>query len=585
MRNKLLVLAVVLGLGTISASAQTTVAITYAGDSMGANYCPPPVQPWIYVYGTATGYSSGDSISVYIDFGDGHDTTISDSISQTWFWASPNHTYTAKGIYNVRYIATGPDGNADTLDVPAEIVIGDTCGNISGKTYNDMNANCVYDAGDVILTWMPVELFYNSQSLGWSYSDQNGDYFFSAPTGNSYVVKMGAQASAFGYSVSCPASGQYNIASVPSSGNDFGMTCLNGFDLQAHIYSQRFRPTTVSHIYPAVSNAYCMPVSGQAKLVIDDPRLTYVGAQNPPNQISGDTLIWNFSNLSNNNYWYWWYNSLGYVQVLTDVNAVLGDTICVTLIVVPSSGDVNPSNNTAIICREISNSLDPNEKSVSPVGEGVNGNVAPNTEFTYFVQFQNTGNDTAYNIYILDTLDADLDLSTFAPIASSHSMVADMLPGNVARFTFANIMLVDSFMNEPLSHGWVSYKISAKPGLTNGTQIHNTADIYFDFNSPVITNTTVNTIDISLGVNESGVAQNNVTVYPNPASNNILVTLSEKQIGAELSIVDALGQTVLKTKTNQQEINLNVCNLPTGIYNLIVNSKEQTSNGRLIIVR
>ena len=580
----------VLGLATVSANAQltTTVTITSWGDSTWSNvYCPPPVQPYFYISGDAAGYVAGDSVDVFLDFGDGQDTLVREQIWTQWngYWgASVYHTYNAKGIYNVRYIATGPDGNADTVDVAAEIVVGDTCGNISGKIYHDMNSDCQFNAGDVALPYAPVQLFYNSQNIGWGYTDQNGDYFLNAPTGNVYEVKLGGQMAIYGYSVTCPASGKYSIPALPSTGNDFGLTCTSGFDLQANVWSQRFRPGVVSSIYPYVFNASCSPVSGQAKLILDDPRLTYVGATNPPNQISGDTLIWNFTSLNNTSYWYWWYNSMGTVKVLTDVNAILGDSICVKFMVTPTSGDLNPANNTVVVCREISNSLDPNAKQVSPVGAGPSGNVPQNTEFTYNVQFQNTGTDTAYNIYILDTLDADLNVSTFTPVASSHPMKVDILPGNVARFTFSNIMLVDSFKNEPLSHGWVSYKISAKPNLSNGTQLKNTAYIYFDFNSAVVTNTTLNTVGDLSGVNELQPSPF-ISLYPNPTSSNIVITLHEKQLGADILLIDALGQVVMREKATEKEINMNVSTLPAGIYTLKLNTGENTAGKKVVIIK
>ena len=588
MKTKLLMLATVLTLGIMSATlkAQTSVTISYAGDSSWGSYCPPPVQAWINVSGMATGYNaSTDSISVYMNFGDGHDTTIKSPLYQTWYGAYCYHTYTAKGIYNVQYIATGPDGKADTLIVPAEIAVGDSCGNISGKVYLDANGDCQYNSGEVEGQYMPVQLIYNGNIVGWTYTDSVGNYFFSGPSGNTYTIMIGSQLANFGYTAVCPVSGQYVVSSFPATGNDFGLTCTSGFDLQAYLWSQRFRPGFTSYMYPYYLNGSCMPVTGQVKLLLDDPRLTFVAAQNAPDLISGDTLIWNFSNSNNSNYWNWWNSYIGSVQVLTDVNAVLGDSICMTLFVTPLSGDMDPTNNAVKLCKVISNSLDPNIKEVAPQGIGGEGHVPAETDFTYSIQFQNTGTDTAYNIYILDTLDADLDMNTFTPIASSHHMKADILPGNVARFTFSNIMLVDSFKNEPLSHGWVSYKISAKKNLPNGTQIKNTAGIYFDFNTPVITNTTLNTIDLSLAVNEHSSVMHNITVYPNPASNQVLVTLTEEQVGAQLILIDALGQEVISQKTTGQDVNLNVSRLPAGIYNLILRSDNQISSGKIVLVK
>ncbi len=588
MKNKLFTLAMILGFGIISAklNAQTTVTIAYAGDSTNnGTYCPPPVHVSTSIYGNATGYSANTSISLYVNFGDGTDTIVQCPIQQTWYVAYTDHSYTAKGIYNVQYIATGPDGKADTLNDPNGVIVGDTCGNISGKVYIDANADCQFNVGETVLPNSNVELIYNNQHTGWAYTNVNGDYFFSVPGGSSYTIKLGSQTAYYGYVTSCPVSGQYAVSSFPSPGNNFGVTCSNNFDLRAGVSSQRFRPGFNSKIYPYLMNASCVPVSGKAKLVLDDPRITFVSAQNAPDQIIGDTLIWNFSNVANINS-NWGSSFLGFVEVLTDVNAVIGDSICIKFIVTPIIGDVNQSNNTSITCMPISNSWDPNEKNVSAPGMNASGKIAPGTNLSYNIQFQNTGNDTAYNIFILDTLDANLDMSTFTPTASSHGMTVDILPGNVARFTFSNIMLVDSVANEPLSHGFVAYNISAKPGLVAGTQIKNTAGIYFDFNPPVITNTTVNTIALLLlGVNENGSPLQNITVYPNPANNYLFVTLTEDQVGAQVILMDALGQEVINEKADLREIKLNVSHLPAGIYNLILRSDKQIANGRVVVIK
>lgn len=48
-----------------------------------------------------------------------------------------------------------------------------------------------------------------------------------------------------------------------------------------------------------------------------------------------------------------------------------------------------------------------------------------------------------------------------------------------------------------MSNGFVAYTIQLKSNLPAGTQITNNADIYFDFNAPIETNTTLNTIQIT----------------------------------------------------------------------------------------
>lgn len=59
-------------------------------------------------------------------------------------------------------------------------------------------------------------------------------------------------------------------------------------------------------------------------------------------------------------------------------------------------------------------------------------------------------------------------------------------------FRFSNINLQDSNHNEPLSHGYLLYSIKPVAGLLPYQKIKNSASIYFDFEAPVLTNTTEN---------------------------------------------------------------------------------------------
>jgi PKD repeat protein len=64
----------------------------------------------------------------------------------------------------------------------------------------------------------------------------------------------------------------------------------------------------------------------------------------------------------------------------------------------------------------------------------------------------------------------------------------------VVDFFFENIQLPDSVNNEPESHGLMSYAIAPYAGLDVGTELNNTAFIYFDNNDAIVTNTTWTTI-------------------------------------------------------------------------------------------
>jgi uncharacterized repeat protein (TIGR01451 family) len=295
----------------------------------------------------------------------------------------------------------------------------------------------------------------------------------------------------------------------------------------------------------------------------------------PPNSVSGDTLIWNFSNLSNSASL-----SLGNIGVLTSLSAQIGDSICVTMIVEPIAGDMNAANNTTTVCRPVSNAYDPNDKDVAP-----HGDVAAGTWLTYTIRFQNTGNDTAYNIFILDTIDADLDMNTFQPIVASHTFSTYIQDGNVVKFDFPNIMLVDSNMNEPLSHGWVSYRIKSLTGLNTGTMLDNTAYIYFDFNPAVVTNTVTTTIDNTVSadaINYSRIYA--LVVYPSPAGDQLIIS-NNNTLTESIEIFDVFGKRVYVVQTplpDKKPQAINVSKFTAGVYFVRVKTSEGVKSARFV---
>jgi len=107
-----------------------------------------------------------------------------------------------------------------------------------------------------------------------------------------------------------------------------------------------------------------------------------------------------------------------------------------------------------------------------------------------------------YDVVILDTLDTNLELESFNVLGSSHADVlqTSMTTDGILTFEFRDIFLPDSTSNLEGSQGYVTYMISAIDGLAENTPITNSAGIYFDFNPPVITNTTQNVMVSELPV-------------------------------------------------------------------------------------
>jgi uncharacterized repeat protein (TIGR01451 family) len=147
-------------------------------------------------------------------------------------------------------------------------------------------------------------------------------------------------------------------------------------------------------------------------------------------------------------------------------------------------------------CLPIIDSFDPNDKAVSPAGITDQHYTPTRSRLDYVIRFQNTGTDVAYKVVVVDTLSAELDVSTLQVGSVSHPYKVQLSGRGrpVLTFTFHNIMLPDSNANEPESHGYIQFSIRPKAGLPPKTRIENLADIFFDYNEPVRTNTTFNTL-------------------------------------------------------------------------------------------
>jgi uncharacterized repeat protein (TIGR01451 family) len=196
-------------------------------------------------------------------------------------------------------------------------------------------------------------------------------------------------------------------------------------------------------------------------------------------------------------------------------------------------------------------------------------NVLPGYDdwFTYTIHFQNTGNAPAFNIRLKDTLDAHLNLNTFEVLGHSHDAVTS-LNGNVLTVKFNNIMLIDSTTDYAGSMGYFQYRIKPFSNMLNGSQIENTAYIYFDYNAPIITNTTQNSFVTGLLKNTPS-SIFNILLYPNP-SNGIFTFNDCKKI-ITVEVFNMMGELVL-SQGNAKVINLQ--GFPKGIYVARVNGTQ-----------
>ncbi len=246
----------------------------------------------------------------------------------------------------------------------------------------------------------------------------------------------------------------------------------------------------------------------------------------------------------------------------------------------------------AMSCNIITGSFDPNEKTASPVGYAAQHYIEANTQIDYQIDFQNTGNDTAFKVVIVDTISSALDINSIQLEVASHNYQFQRTDSNVVQFVFDSINLVDSFRNETLSHGFVKFKIQQKPNNPDGTKIYNKADIYFDYNTPITTNQTYHTVghdfvtvDLITEVKNVKYNVREVKVYPNPFRDKTQIMVDgDKLTNAVLQLI-SLDGSLLKTIFNvQNTFSLERTDLPAGFYFYkIFQENETIATGKLIV--
>ena len=500
-------------------------------------------------------------------------------ISSNTFACLPNYLPIMDATYFTYPLCT--PGN--TITNPNECERAD---GIIGNTYFDINTNCQYDTTDTKLKNINLKLYdSNHNFLGQANSYSNGIYNFTQNPSNYFTVLDTVN---MPYTAQCTYPGIDTLiqltSAVPIADNvNFSIKCKPGFDLgiQSVLTGGIVFPGQNHHLKIVAGdmsqwyNLNCAAgISGQLTINISGPVSYITPAANALTPlVVGNSFTYNISDFGTIN------NLQDFGLIMkTDTTATAGDSICVSVNITLVSGDININNNSYHHCYGVVNSYDPNMKEVYPI------NIAPefNDWFTYTIHFQNTGNAPAFNIRLVDTLDTNLDLETFKVINYSHNNTWS-INNKVAFFNFQNIQLPDSTSNPEGSKGYIQYKIKPKNNLGVGTKIKNTAYIYFDYNSPIITNTTINEFAQVVSVNEYFKHQT-ATLYPNPNNGSFTLELNNKE-KVSIQLIDITGNIVLSQTIENGKGAIDASNLAAGVYTINIKGNTTVTNKKVVIVK
>lgn len=435
---------------------------------------------------------------------------------------------------------------------------------ITGTVYYDANQNGIKDVGENGM-WQQLLLLLPDSI--YTFTDMNGDYSFLVNTGIynvSYVPGVNFQLASD--------SASFTVVSdtvMILSGYDFGAYALTQiYDLNSTLTASIPRCNNNVYYWIDYMNTGTMVIDTGTVTFVKEPLMTFIQSIPAYSTASGDTFVWNF------------YNLYPFEQRQIDITLNIapplnqGDTITNCETVYYDDG-TNTRTSQDCLTQVIVCSLDPNDKAVRPEGVGIPHYALLSDTLEYTIRFQNTGTDTAFTVRITDTLDAILDINTFRFIASSHPVQIALQPNGELEFLFNNILLPDSNVNEPASNGFVKYEINAKQGTPDFSVVTNTAHIFFDWNPPVTTNTTMNTLVDALSVNEAPEKTSLLKIYPNPFHETALIAFDNpSKEDFTCTISDITGRTLKQINNiTSEKVLINKEALSPGIYLLTLRNE------------
>lgn len=443
---------------------------------------------------------------------------------------------------------------------------------ISGRVFDDQNRDGVFNEGEFLIP--NAQIHIAPTGLATYTKPSSGEYIFYVSAGEFTVTASSSECwmpldtNAFKVNV-LTGSQEVNFpfVKIPEDTTILHTSILHGF--------ARCNQSTTSWV--TIENLGCNNTNARLTLYIDKT-LMVESFDIPPTFQVGDTLYWDFEQLPPETY-----KTIA-IQLAVPGADFLGadlDFSSRAYILTDTETMMTHAVNSFI---QVRCAYDPNDKLVTPFnteeGNPTNFEVK---DYDYTIRFQNTGNDTAFKVVIIDTLSVFLDLNTLKPLTASDSFRTELnFENRTVQFIFDPILLPDSTTNLAESMGFVSFSIQPMEDLAINTKITNQAGIYFDQNPAIITNIVCNTISDLQTSYEAIPFDNYLIDYqinPNPNQGNFTMVMTpndNRDSPLNFQLINLFGRVVYQTIIfpSSHQVSVSLPNEKSGIFFSVLRDEE-----------
>src|SRR5690554_2767263 len=480
------------------------------------------------------------------------------------FLANPNLTFVCVNDTDLNDVISLGAGNGDFF-------VSSYCTFEPGGDYNTITGSVLMDCNENEATVFTKIRIYDGIESGKAFTDQNGNYTFFTQAGT-YILFPEVENADF-FNIDPPvdavifADSEYNEET-----RNFCLSA-NGINPDVEVVVaplMHARPGFDAWYKIVYRNKGNQTVSGNVNFEFDHTRLEVVTSTPMADNQSSGMLVYSFSDLAP-------FESEEVVIVL-NVNGPqetpsvnIDDVLPFTTEIVIDQTDVIPDDNTFDFNQVVVGSFDPNDITCIE-GDAVDPEYI-GEELHYMIRFENTGNYYAENIVVKMEIDpAKYDSESVRLLNTSHNASAK-IKNNILEIFFNQINLDSG------GHGNILLVMKTTNSLSVGDSVLCKADIYFDFNYPIITNDAVTVFEVNVSIEENN--QNiDLSFYPNPTTDYFNIT-SEAMIQS-IELYDVSGRLIRTSVVKGFESKQDVAILINGVYILKIKTEKGEVVGKIV---